>query len=243
MVRNLVIVPTYKEKENISRIVGSILTQGADYSVLVVDDSSPDGTAEIVKQMMPGQEDRIFLLERQGKLGLGTAYITGFKWGVEKGYDYIFEMDADFSHDPNDLNRLLRACRYEGADVSVGSRYVKGGKLKNWPATRIMLSYGASLYVRIFTGLRVKDPTSGFKCYSRKVLETIDLDRIKFIGYAFQIEMKFAAQKLGFRIVEIPITFTDRIAGESKISKNIIWEGVFGVLKMKWRSFFYSYSR
>lgn len=243
MVKNLVIVPTYKEKENISSMIGSILTQGADYSVLVVDDSSPDGTAEIVKQAMNDNPDRIFLLERQGKLGLGTAYIAGFRWGLERGYDYIFEMDADFSHDPNDLNRLLKACKYDGADVSIGSRYVKGGELKNWPAMRIMLSYGASLYVRIFTGMGIKDPTSGFKCYSRKVLETIDLDRIRFIGYAFQIEMKFAAQKLGFKIVEVPITFTDRVAGESKISKNIIWEGVFGVLKMKWQSFFHSYSR
>lgn len=243
MVKNLVIIPTYKEKENISRMIASILAQDDSYAILVVDDSSPDGTGEEVLKWSAKEPERVFLLKRAGKLGLGTAYIDGFKWSLERDFEYIFEMDADFSHDPKDLNRLLEACKTGGADLSVGSRYVKGGELKNWPAGRIMLSYGASLYVRILTGLRIKDPTSGFKCYSRSVLNTINLDRIKFIGYAFQIEMKFAAQKLGFKIVEIPIIFTDRIAGESKISKNIVWEGVFGVIKMKWSSFFHGYAK
>lgn len=221
----------------------AVLAQGDEFSLLVVDDNSPDGTAEIVKEKIQQSPDRVFLLERPGKLGLGTAYIAGFEWGLKKDFDYFVEMDADFSHNPDDLGRLLSTCTEENVDLAIGSRYVKGGKLKNWPADRILLSYGASLYVRLLTGLNVKDPTSGFKCYSRKIMEVLDFKKIKFIGYAFQIEMKFASKKLGFKLKEIPITFTDRVLGESKISKNIVWEGVFGVIKMKWNSFFHSYRK
>jgi dolichol-phosphate mannosyltransferase len=228
-----VIIPTYNEKENIVAIAEAVLSQSAGYHLLVVDDGSPDGTADLVRNLQGHYSDRVFLLEREGKLGLGTAYIEGFKWGLARDYAYLIEMDADFSHNPKDLNRLISACQDLPADVSIGSRYVKGGSVKNWPKNRIALSYGASMYVRILTGMRIMDPTSGFVCYRREVLESIDLNSIKFIGYAFQIEMKYAALNLGFRLAEIPITFTDRVMGESKITKNIVWEGVFGVITMR----------
>jgi dolichol-phosphate mannosyltransferase len=202
--------------------------------VLIVDDGSPDGTADIVKKLMEQFHDRLFIQERRGKLGLGTAYIHGFKWALQKGYDYIFEMDADFSHNPDDLLRLLHACK-NGADVAVGSRYVSGGKVKNWPMGRILMSYFASVYARCVLWINTKDTTAGFKCYKRKVLETIDLDNIKFVGYAFQIEMKFTAKKLGFKVVEVPITFIDRKVGTSKMSKGIFKEAFMGVLKMRFK--------
>jgi dolichol-phosphate mannosyltransferase len=208
------------------------------FHVLIVDDGSPDGTATLVKEQQRLFPDSLFLIERQGKLGLGTAYIAGFRWGLARDYQYFFEMDADFSHPPADLVRLYEACAKQGADLAVGSRYVRGGKLENWPMDRILLSYGASLYVRVITGMPVKDPTAGFVCYRRRVLETMDLEAIHFIGYAFQIEMKFTARRLGFSIVEVPITFSDRIEGSSKMSKGIVKEAVLGVLKMKWRSLF-----
>lgn len=242
MADSLVIIPTYNERENIVSIVDAVLGLEKDFHVLVVDDGSPDGTAAMVKELQARYPGRVFLLERSGKLGLGTAYITGFRWGLQRGYEYIFEMDADFSHNPRDLLRLYHACATEGADVAVGSRYVRGGRLENWPFDRIVLSYGASLYVRMITWMPVKDPTAGFICYRRRVLETIDLDKIRFVGYAFQIEMKFASYLLGFKIAEIPITFTDRVEGSSKMSKGIVKEAVFGVLQMRMRSFFSSYA-
>lgn len=210
------------------------------FHVLIVDDGSPDGTAALIKEQQRVFPDKLFLIERKGKLGLGTAYIAGFRWGLARDYQYFFEMDADFSHPPADLVRLYEACAKQGADLAVGSRYVRGGKLENWPMDRILLSYGASLYVRVITGMPVKDPTAGFVCYRRRVLETMDLEAIRFIGYAFQIEMKFTARRLGFSIVEVPITFSDRIEGSSKMSKGIVKEAVLGVLKMKWRSLFQS---
>ncbi len=242
MADSLVIIPTYNEKENIVKIIKAVRSLSKSFHVLVVDDGSPDGTADLVKQLMKTQAKSVFLLERKGKLGLGTAYIAGFRWGLAHGYEYIIEMDADFSHNPKDLLRLYSACKEDSADVSVGSRYVKGGKLENWPFDRIFLSYGASLYVRMITWMPVKDPTAGFVCYHRKVLETIDLDKIRFVGYAFQIEMKFASRMLGFKIKEVPITFTDRTEGTSKMSKNIVREAILGVLQMRLRSFVRSYS-
>ncbi len=242
MADSLVIIPTYNEKENIVKIIKAVRSLSKSFHVLVVDDGSPDGTADLVKQLMKTQAKSVFLLERKGKLGLGTAYIAGFCWGLAHGYEYVIEMDADFSHNPKDLLRLYSACKEDGADVSVGSRYVKGGKLENWPFDRIFLSYGASLYVRMITWMPVKDPTAGFVCYHRKVLETIDLDKIRFVGYAFQIEMKFASRMLGFKIKEVPITFTDRTEGTSKMSKNIVREAILGVLQMRLRSFVRSYS-
>lgn len=229
---SIVIIPTYNEIENISKMIRTVFSLEKDFHILVVDDGSPDGTALEVKKLQSEFPGRLHILERQGKLGLGTAYITGFKWGLEKGYDFIFEMDADFSHNPYDLIRLYRACNNGFYDVAVGSRYVKGGKIENWPFKRKLLSYGASLYVRLVTWMPIKDPTAGFVCYTRKVLESMDLDKIKFIGYAFQIEMKFAARSLGFKIKEIPITFVDRVEGESKISGGIVKEAIFGVFKM-----------
>jgi len=228
---NLVIIPTYNEKENIAKIIAAVLELPRTFNILVVDDGSPDGTANIIKDL---QKDKpgLHLLQRTGKQGLGTAYIAGFKWGLDHGYDHIFEMDADFSHNPADLVRLLEALE-RGADLVVGSRYCKGGKVKNWPWDRILLSYGASIYTRLITWMPVKDPTAGFIGYRRKVLEAIPLDRIKFIGYAFQIEMKFSAYRLGFKIVEVPITFIDRVEGVSKLSSGIIHEAVFGVIKMR----------
>lgn len=242
MTDSLVIIPTYNEKENIGKIVEAVLSLKKDFHVLIVDDGSPDGTAQIVKSLQQAHPDTLFLIERQGKLGLGTAYITGFKWGLQRQYDYFFEMDADFSHNPQDLVRMHKACTTQRADVVIGSRYVKGGKLENWPIDRILLSYGASLYVRLVTWMPVKDPTAGFVCYRRKVLETIDLDKIRFVGYAFQIEMKYAARLLGFKIVEIPITFADRMEGSSKMSRGIVKEAIWGVLQMRFLSFFSSYA-
>lgn len=235
MQHSLVIIPTFNERENVGKMIETVFGLPESFHVLVVDDGSPDGTAQVVKELQKNFSNSLFLIERSGKLGLGTAYITGFKWGIEQGYDFIFEMDCDFSHNPKDLSRLKEAL-VNGADLVVGSRYVRGGKCVNWPADRMILSYGASLYVRLITWMWVKDPTAGFVGYRRKVLETIDLDRIRFIGYAFQIEMKFAAKVLGFRLQEIPITFTDRIEGVSKMSKGIVKEAVLGVLQMKWLS-------
>ncbi len=229
----LVIIPTYNEFENIHSIIDAVLKQGTHFAVLIVDDNSPDGTGDVVK-MLQAKETRIHLIQRSGKLGLGTAYIAGFKYGLSKGFDFIFEMDADFSHNPNDLPRLLNAC-LQGADIAVGSRYVKGGDIKNWSKDRILLSYGASLYVRTITWMPVMDPTAGFICYRRQVLEAMDLDKIKFIGYTFQIEMKFYALNLGFKIKEVPITFVDREKGNSKMHANIVSEAIKGVLQMRWR--------
>jgi dolichol-phosphate mannosyltransferase len=229
----LVIIPTYNEIENIHSIIESVLKQGINFSVLIVDDNSPDGTADLVK-VMQEKESRIHMIQRSGKMGLGTAYIAGFKYGIKHTFDYIFEMDADFSHNPNDLNRLLNAC-VKGADMAVGSRYVKGGNIKNWSKDRLLLSYGASMYVKLITWLPVNDPTAGFICYKRKVLESLDLDKIKFIGYTFQIEMKYYAWSKGFKIIEVPITFVDREKGNSKMHANIVSEAIKGVLKMRWR--------
>ncbi|MEM1324227.1 MAG: polyprenol monophosphomannose synthase [Bacteroidota bacterium] len=242
MASKLVIIPTYNEKENIRQIIAAVFSLSGNYHILIVDDGSPDGTADIVKELQNKHSKALHLLSRSGKQGLGTAYIAGFKWGLERGYDYLFEMDADFSHNPQDLPRLYAACADGGADLAVGSRYVKGGKLKNWPWDRIFLSYGASLYVRLITWMPVKDPTAGFICYTRRVLETIDLDKIRFVGYAFQIEMKFAAKTLGYRIKEVPITFTDRVEGVSKMNTSIISEAIVGVIQMRMQSFFNSYA-
>jgi len=239
----IVIIPTYNEIENIRAIIAAVHQTEAGYHVLIIDDGSPDGTANVVRSLFPTYPGTLFLEERHGKLGLGTAYIYGFKWALERGYNYIFEMDADFSHNPEDLERLYSACVDDGADVSVGSRYVNGGNVENWPANRIMLSKGASAYTRAITGIPVKDPTAGFVCYRRKVLETINLDAISFVGYAFQIEMKFAAWKLGFIIKEVPITFKDRKFGVSKMNKGIVKEGIWGVLSLKWQSIFKNYRR
>ncbi len=241
MSKRLVIIPTYNEKENIEKIINAVFSLEIPFDILIVDDGSPDGTAQIVKGLQSNHSNALFIEERSGKLGLGTAYIHGFKWGLERGYDYLFEMDADFSHNPKDLVRLYHACSENKADMSVGSRYMKGGKVENWPWDRIALSFGASLYVRMITFMNVKDPTAGFVCYTRKVLETIDLDKIRFVGYAFQIEMKFATTTLGFKIEEVPITFIDRVEGVSKMNTSIISEAIFGVLSMKWQSFFNSY--
>lgn len=214
-----------------------------NFHVLIVDDGSPDGTAGIVKELQEKFQGKLFIEERKGKLGLGTAYIHGFKWALERGYQYIFEMDADFSHNPKDLLRLLNACQNEGADVAIGSRYVKGGGLVNWPKDRIMLSKGASLYTRIITWMPIKDPTAGFICYTAKVLDSINFDNINFVGYAFQIEMKFAAWKLGFKIKEVPIVFQDRTEGASKMHKGIIKEGLLGVIRLRWQSLFKNYRK
>lgn len=238
----LVIIPTYNEKENIQSIIGAVMDLKQQYHVLIIDDNSPDGTATIVKSLFAKYPGQLFLEQRQGKQGLGTAYIFGFKWAIEKGYRFIFEMDADFSHNPKDLERLYEACK-EGAGVAVGSRYVRGGAVENWPANRIFLSKGASVYTRMITWMPVKDPTAGFVCYKREVLEAINLEAISFVGYAFQIEMKFAAWKLGFKITEVPITFIDRELGASKMNKGIIKEGVLGVLKLRWQSIFKNYRK
>jgi dolichol-phosphate mannosyltransferase len=238
----LVIIPTYNEKENITSILPAVIGLGNDYHVLVVDDGSPDGTANLVRKIQESYKERVFLQEREGKLGLGTAYIHGFKWALERNYDYICEMDADFSHNPNDVPRLVAACQ-TGADVAVGSRYVSGGDIKNWTIDRHIYSRGGSIYTRLLTWMPVKDPTAGFVCYSRSVLQAINFDAIRFVGYAFQIEMKFAAWKLGFKIVEVPITFVDRKFGTSKMHGAIIKEGVFGVLNIQWSSLFNNYRR
>ena len=235
----LVIIPTYNEKENIEAIITAVMNLPLEYHVLIIDDGSPDGTATIVKDMMANKyPGKLHLVERAGKLGLGTAYIAGFKWAIEHKYDYIFEMDADFSHNPNDLVRLYKACAEEGADVAVGSRYVSGVNVVNWPMGRVLMSYFASKYVRFVTGIPVADTTAGFVCYSRKVLETIELDKIKFVGYAFQIEMKFTAYKLGFKIKEVPVIFVNRELGTSKMSGGIFGEALFGVIKLRLASMF-----
>ncbi|MBL7765190.1 MAG: polyprenol monophosphomannose synthase [Chitinophagaceae bacterium] len=229
----IVIIPTYNEIENIEKILLKVFSLEGQFHVLIVDDGSPDGTAGVVRHLQSMYADRLFMIERTGKQGLGTAYIAGFQWSLEKGYEYIFEMDADFSHNPDDLIRLYKTCRDEQADVSVGSRYVGGGKVENWPLNRILISYGASVYVRLITWMPIKDCTAGFVCYRRHVLESIDLDKIRFIGYAFQIEMKYRAWKKGFKIREIPITFIDRKEGQSKMTKGIVKEAILGVWKMK----------
>jgi dolichol-phosphate mannosyltransferase len=239
----LVIIPTYKEKENVANIINAIFDLDKNYHILIIDDNSPDGTADIVKSLIQQYPGKLFLEERTGKLGLGTAYIKGFKWGLERGYEYLIEMDADFSHDPTDLERLYLACKDGGADVAVGSRYVKGGRVENWPFSRILISMGGAMYTRMITWMPVKDPTAGFVCYRNKVLSTIDLDKIRFVGYAFQIEMKFMSWKLGFNIKEVYITFKDRIYGASKMSKGIIKEGIVGVLSMQLNSILHGVTR
>lgn len=237
MADGLVIIPTFNEIENIEAIVKTVLDLKRDFHVLVVDDNSPDGTAAVVRGMQQEFPERLFLEVRKEKSGLGTAYIHGFKWALAKGYDYIFEMDADFSHRPNDLLRLYRAC-LNGADVAIGSRYKKGVNVVNWPLSRILLSYGASFYVKLITGMPVNDPTAGFICYKRKVLESINLDAVRFIGYAFQIEMKYRAYLKKFKIEEVSIIFTDRIEGNSKMTSAIVREAIFGVISMRLRSLF-----
>ena len=240
---SLIIIPTYNEKENIGKMLDVLMALTFSFDVLIIDDNSKDGTAGIVKDYIKQFPDRIYIEERSGKLGLGTAYIHGFKWALKREYQYIFEMDADFSHNPNDLIRLREACSNGNADLSIGSRYITGVNVVNWPMGRVMMSYFASMYVRIVTGMTIRDTTAGFKCYSRKVLEALNFDKIKFTGYAFQIEMKFAAWKLGFKIVEVPIIFTDRSEGQSKMSGGIFKEAIFGVLSIKIKSWFSSYSK
>ena len=239
----IVIIPTFNEKENISSILHAVIGLNQQFHVLVIDDSSPDGTADIVRELQIKFPGQLFLEERKVKLGLGTAYIHGFKWAIEKGYNYIFEMDADFSHNPNDLQQLYVACKNGGADLAIGSRYVKNGGVVNWPWDRIALSKGGSLYTRMITWMPVKDPTAGFVCYKRETLEAINLDNIQFVGYAFQIEMKYAVWKLGYKIKEVPIIFQDRKYGNSKMNKGIIKEGVLGVLKLRWNSMFKNYRK
>ncbi|MEM7549142.1 MAG: polyprenol monophosphomannose synthase [Bacteroidota bacterium] len=243
MSRQVVVIPTYNEIENIGGIVTAVISLKPEFDILIVDDNSPDGTGNKVKDLSDSFPNRIILEVRQEKSGLGTAYIHGFKKAIELGYDYIFEMDADFSHDPNDLLKLWKACEQDGYDLAVGSRYVSGVNVVNWPMGRMLMSYFASVYVRLVTGLDIADTTAGFKCYKREVLETINLDNIKFVGYAFQIEMKFIAWKYGFKIVEIPIIFTDRVKGQSKMSRGIFKEAVLGVIQMKIRSWFNYYTR
>jgi len=230
---SIVIIPTYNEKENVEKMVRTVMSFEKDFNVLIIDDASPDGTAEIVENLMNEFPNRLFIEKRTGKLGLGTAYIHGFRWAINKKYDFIFEMDCDFSHDPNDLIRLYNACAIDKADVSVGSRYCKGGKVKNWPLKRILMSYFASVYVRLILFISIKDTTAGFKCYRRSVLEKINLDAVIFKGYAFQICMKYAAVRHGFKIKEVPITFIDRLYGESKMNSGIFKEAFFGVWKMR----------
>ncbi len=232
---SIVIIPTYNEKENIEKMIRKVFSLSKEFHLLIVDDGSPDGTGDIVKRLQGEFPGKLFIEERRGKLGLGTAYIHGFKWALKKNYEYIFEMDCDFSHNPDDLIRLYNACAKEGFDMSVGSRYVKGGNVKNWDIKRIMLSYFASWYVRLVLWISVKDTTAGFKCYKRKVLETIGLDAIKFIGYAFQIEMKYTALRHGFKIKELPITFIDRVEGVSKMSSKIFKEAFLGVIQMRFK--------
>jgi dolichol-phosphate mannosyltransferase len=239
---SLVIIPTYNEKENIEKMIRKVFSLDYPFHLLIIDDGSPDGTAEIVKSLQSEYPDHLYLEQRSGKLGLGTAYIHGFKWALKKSYDYIFEMDCDFSHNPDDLNRLRQAC-VEGAELCIGSRYISGINVVNWPMSRVLLSFYASKYVQFITGMPVNDATAGFKCYRRIVLETINLDAIKFVGYAFQIEMKFTAWKFGFRLKEVPIIFTDRSEGTSKMSKGIVKEAILGVLQMKFSSFFKKYQR
>jgi len=240
---SIVIIPTYNERENIENIIRAVFSLAKVFHILIIDDGSPDGTADIVKRLQEEFPDRLFILQRKGKLGLGTAYIAGFKWSLEHDYQYIFEMDADFSHDPKDLPRLYKACAEDGGDVAIGSRYVSGVNVVNWPMSRVLMSYFASKYVRIITGLPIHDTTAGFKCYRRKVLETIQLDHIRFKGYAFQIEMKFTAYKCGFKIVEVPVIFINREKGTSKMNSSIFGEAVFGVIKLKIFSWFHKYPK
>jgi dolichol-phosphate mannosyltransferase len=238
---SIVIIPTYNERENIENIIRAVFALEKVFHILIIEDGSPDGTANIVKPLQQEFPERLFMIERKGKLGLGTAYIAGFKWSLEHNYEYIFEMDADFSHNPADLPRLYKACAEEGADVSIGSRYVSGVNVVNWPMGRVLMSYFASKYVRLITGLPIHDTTAGFKCYRREVLQTIDLDGIRFKGYAFQIEMKFTAYKCGFKIVEVPVIFINRELGTSKMNSSIFGEAVFGVIKLKMHSWFHKY--
>lgn len=240
---SVIIIPTYNEKENIERMIRTLMALEHSFDVLVVDDGSPDGTAAIVRQMMEVFPGRVHIIERSGKLGLGTAYITGFKWALEAGYEYIFEMDADFSHNPDDVPRLYDACAKEGYDLSVGSRYVTGVNVVNWPMGRVLMSYFASKYVRLITRLPVHDTTAGFNCYRREVLETMELDKVRFKGYAFQIEMKFTAYKCGFKIKEVPVIFVNRVLGTSKMSGGIFSEALFGVIKLKVGSWFRKYPK
>lgn len=237
---SIVIIPTYNERENIENIIRAVFGLEKTFHILIIEDGSPDGTAAIVKTLQQEFPDRLFMIERKGKLGLGTAYITGFKWALEHSYEYIFEMDADFSHNPNDLPRLYEACAVQGGDVAIGSRYVSGVNVVNWPMGRVLMSYFASKYVRIVTGLPIHDTTAGFKCYRRQVLETIDLDHVRFKGYAFQIEMKFTAYKCGFKIIEVPVIFINRELGTSKMNSSIFGEAVFGVIKLKVNSWFHT---
>ena len=238
---SVVIIPMYNEKENAAKIIDAVIALPRDFDILVIDDNSPDGTAEIVKGKQQEYPGRVHLIQREGKLGLGTAYITGFKWSIEQKYDYIFEMDADFSHNPNDLLALYDACAKDGADMSIGSRYITGVNVVNWPMGRVLMSYYASKYVRIVTGMKICDTTAGFVCYTRRVLEALPLDNIRFKGYAFQIEMKFTAHKYGFKIKEVPIIFVNRVLGESKMSSGIFGEAVFGVIKLRMGSLFKKY--
>ncbi|MDR3060589.1 MAG: polyprenol monophosphomannose synthase [Dysgonamonadaceae bacterium] len=238
---SVVIIPTYNEKENIEKIIRAVFSLEKAFDILIIDDGSPDGTATIVKNLQSEFTDRLHIIERQGKLGLGTAYIRGFKWGIERGYDYIFEMDADFSHNPNDLLRLYKACSEDGADLAIGSRYISGVNVVNWPMSRVLMSYFASKYVRLITGMKIADTTAGFKCYRKEVLQSVDLDAICFKGYAFQIEMKFTAYKCGFTLKEVPIVFVNRVEGVSKMSGGIFGEALFGVIQLKWNSLFKKY--
>jgi dolichol-phosphate mannosyltransferase len=240
--KRLVIIPTYNEKDNIENIINKVFSLPIQFDVLIIDDGSPDGTGNIVKSLQELHKENLFILERKGKLGLGTAYIAGFNWALEKKYDFIFEMDADFSHNPEDLVHLYNACA-NGADLAIGSRYKNGVNVVNWPMGRILMSYCASKYVRFITGMNINDTTAGFKCYTRKVLEAIDFEKIRFKGYAFQIEMKFTAWKMGFKLEEVPIIFTDRKVGTSKMSGGIFNEAFWGVISMKLRSFFRNYKR
>ena len=242
MSKNLVIIPTYNEKENVEKMIRTVFSLSTPFEILIIEDNSPDGTAQIVKKLQSEFSELLHMIERKGKLGLGTAYITGFKWALENQFDYIFEMDCDFSHNPRDLERLYRSA-VEGAEVAIGSRYISGINVINWPLGRVLMSYLASVFVRVVTGMKIMDTTAGFKCYRRIVLETLDLDKIKLKGYGFQIEMKFTAWKFGFNIVEVPIVFTDREEGVSKMSGGIFNEALWGVIKMKIESCFKKYNR
>ncbi|NVO01569.1 MAG: polyprenol monophosphomannose synthase [Bacteroidetes bacterium] len=243
MADSVIIIPTYNEKENIEKIIRKVFSLEKEFDVLIVEDNSPDGTANIVKSLMTEFPDRLFIEERKGKLGLGTAYIHGFKWALNKNYEFVFEMDADFSHNPDDLIRLYDACKNKGGDVAIGSRYINGVNVVNWPMGRVLMSYYASAYVRFITRMKIRDTTAGFKCYTRKVLENIEFEKVKFTGYAFQIEMKFTAWKLGYNIIEVPIIFTDRTEGQSKMSKGIFKEAIMGVISLKMKSWFRTYKR
>ena len=236
-ISNIVIIPTYKERENIEAIVKTISSLTATFDILIIDDNSPDGTASVVKELMKSLPN-LYLMERPGKMGLGTAYIDGFEWALSRGYNFVYEMDADFSHDPHDLLKLQKACAEDGADLAIGSRYISGVNVVNWPLSRVLMSYVASIYVRLITGMKIMDTTAGFKCYKREVLEKINLEKIKSVGYGFQIEMKFKTWKLGYKIVEVPIIFTDRKLGASKMTGGIFNEALWGVLRMKIRSMF-----